>query len=75
MDLTPAEIATVYLERLAVEALLRDAEQNLGLTDYQMERLEGTVRDWVLAYLSQDILTLLRVQAAAGELLTLVDAR
>ena len=67
LDLTPAEVVTVYLERWAVEVLLRDAKQNLGLTDCQMERLEGTVRHWVLAFLSQAMLTLLRLQAAAGE--------
>jgi hypothetical protein len=70
LDLTPAEMVTVYLERWAVEVLLRDAKQNLGLTDCQMERLEGTVRHWVLAFLSQAMLTLLRLQAAAGEVRT-----
>jgi hypothetical protein len=70
LDLTPAEVVTVYLERWGIEVLIRDAKQNLGLTDCQMERLEGTVRHWVLAFLSQALLTLLRLQAAAGELRT-----
>ncbi len=70
LDLTPTEVVTVYLERWAVEVLLRDAKQNLGLTDCQMERLEGTVRHWVLSFLSQAMLTLLRLRAAAGEVCT-----
>jgi hypothetical protein len=70
LDLTAAEVVTVYLERWAVEVLLRDAKQHLGLTDCQMERLEGTLRHWVLAFLSQALLTLLRLQTAAGEVRT-----
>lgn len=70
LDLTPVEVVSVYLERWGIEVLIRDAKQNLGLTDCQMERLEGTVRHWVLAFLSQALLTLLRLQAAAGEVRT-----
>ena len=70
LDLTPAEVVMVYLERWAVEVLIRDAKQNLGLTDCQIERLEGTVRHWVLSFLSQAMLTLLRLRAAAGEVYT-----
>lgn len=70
LDLTPSEVVTVYLERWAVEVLLRDAKQNLGLIDCQVERLEGTVRHWVLAFVSQAMLTLLRLRAAAGEVRT-----
>ena len=70
LDLTVAEVLAVYQERWAVEVLIRDAKQELGLTDCQMERLEGTVRHWVLALLSQGLLTLLRLRAAAGEVYT-----
>lgn len=70
LDLTAAEVVTVYLERWAIEVLIRDGKQHLGLTDCQIERLEGTVRHWVLAFLSQAMLTLLRLQAAAGEVRT-----
>jgi hypothetical protein len=70
LDLTAVEVVTVYLERWAVEVLIRDAKQNLGLTDCQVERLEGTVRHWVFAFLSQAMLTLLRLQADTGELST-----
>lgn len=70
LDLTPAEVVRVYQERWPVEVLLRDAKQNLGLTDCQMERFEGTARHWALSFLSQAMLTLLRLQAAAGEVRT-----
>jgi hypothetical protein len=68
LDLTAVEVVTVYLERWGIEVLIRDAKQNLGLTDCQIERLEGTVRHWVLALVSQALLMLLRLQAEAGEL-------
>jgi hypothetical protein len=68
LDLTAAEVVTVYLQRWAVEVLHRDAKQNLGLTDCQMRSLEGTVRHWTLAFLSQGLLMLLRLQADRGEL-------
>ena len=70
LDLTAQEVVQVYLERWSVEVLLRDLKQNLGLCDCQMERLEGTVRHWVLAFVSQALLMLLRLQADAGELRT-----
>jgi hypothetical protein len=70
LDLTAAEVVTVYLERWGIEVLIRDAKQNLGLTDCQIERLEGTVRHWVLAFVSQALLMLLRLQAEAGQLRT-----
>jgi DDE superfamily endonuclease len=70
LDLTAPEVVTVYLERWAVEVLIRDGKQHLGLTDCQIERLEGTARRWVLAFLSQALLTLLRLQADAGEVRT-----
>jgi hypothetical protein len=70
LDLTPAEVVTVYLERWPVEVLIRDAKQNLGLTDCQIERLEGTVRHWVLAFVSQALLMLVRLQADQGQLRT-----
>jgi hypothetical protein len=70
LDLTPAEVVTVYLERWPIEVLLRDAKQQLGLTDCQLERLEGTARHWSLALLSQGLLTLLRLQAAHGAVQT-----
>jgi hypothetical protein len=70
LDLTAAEVVRVYLQRWALEVLHRDAKQNLGLTDCQMRSLEGTVRHWLLAFLSQGLLMLLRLQADRGELRT-----
>lgn len=70
VDLTAAEVVRVYLERWAIEVLIRDAKQNLGLVDCQMECLEGTARHWMLAFLSQAMLTLLRLRADRGELRT-----
>ena len=57
-------------ERWAVEVLIRDAKQHLGLTQCQFERLEATVRHWVLAFVSQALLTALRLQADQGDLRT-----
>jgi hypothetical protein len=70
LDLTAAEVVRVHQERWAVEVLIRDGKQHLGLTDCQVERLEGTVRHWVLALLSQGMLSLLRLRADAGEVRT-----
>lgn len=70
LDLTAWEVVRVYQERWEIEVLIRDGKQNLGLGDSQIERLEGTVRHWVLSLLSQGLLTLLRLQADAGEACT-----
>jgi len=70
LDLTPAEVVTVYLERWPVEVLIRDGKQQLGLTDCQIERLEGTARHGVLVFLSQAFLTLLRLRAVSGAVRT-----
>ena len=70
LDLTPAEVVQVYQQRWAIEVLIRDAKQHLGLVDCQMESLEGTVRHWVLALISQAMLTLLRLRADRGEVRT-----
>ena len=70
LDLTVAEVLAVHQERWEVEVLIRDAKQNLGLTDGMMERLEGTVRHWVLSFVSQAMLVLLRLRAEAGEVQT-----
>jgi hypothetical protein len=70
LDLTCGEVVRVHQERWAVEVLIRDGKQNLGLTDCQVERLEGTLRHWVLSLLSQGMLTLLRLRADAGEVRT-----
>jgi hypothetical protein len=70
LDLTAAEVVLVYQQRWGIEVLIRDAKQNLGLVDCQMESLEGTVRHWVLSLISQAMLTLLRLRADAGEVQT-----
>lgn len=70
LDLSCWEVVRVHQERWAVEVLIRDGKQNLGLTDCQVERLEGTVRHWVMSLLSQGMLTLLRLRADAGEIRT-----
>ncbi len=70
LDLTAAEVVLVYQQRWSVEVLIKDAKQHLGLVDCQMERLEGTVRHWMLCLLSQAMLTLLRLRAEAGEVRT-----
>ena len=70
IDLTAAEVVTVYLQRWAIEVMHRDLKQNLGLTDCQVRPLRGTVRHWTLAFVSQGILTLLRLHADRGEVRT-----
>jgi hypothetical protein len=70
LELTACEVVTVYLQRWPVEVLIRDGKQNLGLVDGQIERLEGTVRHWLLSLLSLGMLTLLRLQAESGALRT-----
>jgi DDE superfamily endonuclease len=70
LDLSVVEVLVVHQERWQVEVLIRDLKQNLGLTDCMLERLEGTVRHWLLALVSQALLMLLRLRAAAGEVRT-----
>jgi len=70
VDLTCEEVIRVHQERWAVEVLIQDRKQNLGVTDCQVERLEGTLRPWVLSLLSQGMLALLRLRADAGEVRT-----
>jgi hypothetical protein len=70
LDLTAAEVVEVYLQRWVIEVLHRDLKQNLGLTDCQMRSLAGTQRHYALAFLSQAMLTLLRLRAARGEVET-----
>ncbi len=70
LDLSAAELVEVYLQRWAIEVLHRDLKQNLGLTDCQMRSLVGTQRHYALAFLSQALLTLLRLRADRGEVRT-----
>jgi DDE superfamily endonuclease len=70
LDLAAAEVVEVYLQRWEVEVLHGDLKQNLGLTDCQMRSLAGTQRHYALAFLSQAMLTLLRLRAARGEVCT-----
>jgi len=70
LDLQAVAVLTAYLQRWEIEVLHRDLKQNLGLTDCQMRSLMGTQRHWVLAFLSQAVLTLLRLQADRGEVRT-----
>lgn len=70
LDLSAAAVVEVYLQRWAIEVLHRDLKQNLGLTDCQMRSLVGTQRHYALAFLSQAMLTLLRLRAARGEVET-----
>jgi SRSO17 transposase len=70
MDLEAAEVVEVYLQRWGIEVLHRDLKQNLGLTDCQVRPLDGTVRHWTLAFVSQGMLTLLRLRADQGEVRT-----
>jgi DDE superfamily endonuclease len=73
VDLEAAEVVAAYLQRWAIEVLHRDLKQNLGLTDCQVRPLEGTVRHWTLAFVSQGLLTLLRLRADQGEVRTASD--
>jgi hypothetical protein len=70
VDLTPTEVIAVYLQRWEIEVLHRDLKQNLGLTHCQMRSLVGTHRHYALAFLSQAMLTLLRLRADQGEVRT-----
>jgi hypothetical protein len=70
VDLTPTEVIDVYLQRWEIEVLHRDLKQNLGLTHCQMRSLVGTQRHYALAFLSQAMLTLLRLRADQGEVRT-----
>jgi hypothetical protein len=60
-------VVEVDLQRWEIEVLRRDLKQNLGLTDCQMRSLVGTQQHYALAFLSQAMLTLLRLRASRGE--------
>jgi len=59
-DLSASQVVGLYRQRWYIETYHRDAKQLLGLAHYQMRRLRGLRRHWMLVDLAY---TVLRLQA------------
>jgi len=47
-----------YLLRWSIDAFYRDAKQELGLEDYEVRKLTGTRRHWLMVFLADTLLQL-----------------
>src|SRR4030067_1238602 len=62
-------ILETYLTRWNIDAFYRDAKQVLGLEDYEVRKLPGTKRHWLMVFLAD---TLLQFNSKAGALVECV---
>ena len=51
-------ILETYLLRWSIDAFYRDAKQELGLEDYEVRKLSGTKRHWLMVFLADTLLQL-----------------
>ncbi len=51
-------ILETYLKRWRVDSSYRDAKQELGLEDYEVRKLRGIKRHWLMVFLAHDLLQL-----------------
>ena len=49
-------IVETYLLRWSIDAFYRDAKQELGLEDYEVRKLTGTKRHWLMVFLADTLL-------------------
>lgn len=49
-------IVETYLLRWSIDAFYRDAKQMLGLEDYEVRKLAGTKRHWLMVFLADTLL-------------------
>jgi SRSO17 transposase len=49
-------IVETYLLRWSIDAFYRDAKQELGLEDYEVRKLAGTKRHWLMVFLADTLL-------------------
>ncbi len=51
-------ILETYLLRWKIDAFYRDAKQKLGLEDYEVRKLQGSKRHWLMVFLADTLLQL-----------------
>jgi SRSO17 transposase len=58
LDWDVKTIIKTYLKRWRVDSSYRDAKQMLGLEDYELRKLRGIRRHWLMVFLAHDLLQL-----------------
>jgi len=58
LDWDAKTILETYLKRWRVDSSYRDAKQELGLEDYELRKLRGIRRHWLMVFLAHDLLQL-----------------
>lgn len=58
LDWDVKTIIETYLKRWKVDSSYRDAKQELGLEDYELRKLRGIRRHWLMVFLAHDLLQL-----------------
>lgn len=56
LDWDAKTIVETYLLRWRIDAFYRDAKQELGLEDYEVRKLTGTKRHWLMVFLADTLL-------------------
>jgi hypothetical protein len=51
-------ILKAYLKRWRIDSFYREAKQDLGLEDYEVRKLRGIRRHWLMVFLAQTLLQL-----------------
>jgi len=64
LDWDVKTILKTYLKRWNIDAFYRDAKQELGLEDYEVRKLRGVRRHWLMVFLAN---TLLQLSSRRGE--------
>lgn len=58
LDWDVKTIIETYLKRWRIDSSYRDAKQELGLEDYELRKLRGIRRHWLMVFLAHDLLQL-----------------
>ena len=56
LDWDVKTILETYLKRWKIDSSYRDAKQDLGLEDYEVRKLRGIRRHWLMVFLAHDLL-------------------
>lgn len=71
LDWDVKTILKTYLKRGKIDSFYRDAKQELGLEDYEVRKLRGVKRHWLMVFLAH---ALLQLSSMKGGLVELVKA-
>ena len=58
LDWDVKTILKTYLKRWKIDSFYRDAKQELGLEDYELRKLRGIRRHWLMVFLAHNLLQL-----------------